>query len=101
MNPLEIIQAGESLEFKFDRGGDSIDGWICTINVKQYPQDASVITRVIQPDTDSNSWSGFLTSTETSGLAGGLWFIIGVLTKSSTDEEEQIPERFFVSTPWA
>lgn len=98
MNPLLRIQQGESLPFKFDRGTDSIDGWTCTIEVKQYTPDVATISRVI-PAT-GGEWIGFLTQSETVGLATGLWYLTATLVKLTTDELEQIPVRFSVSAKW-
>ena len=101
MAKITVIRQGESLDFVFDRSGEDITNWICTINVKEFPDDDSSITRVIPEDEDANSWDGFLTQTETSTLAVGLWWIIGILTNSVTDEEEQVPVRFNVTKAWA
>jgi len=99
MSKIETVRQGESLQFVFDRDGESIDGWICTIEVKKFPGDASSITRVITPE--GNEWPGFLTQTETSALAIGTYRLIGVLTNSSTDEEEQEIIRFNLTDTWA
>lgn len=97
-----IIRQGEDLEFCFSRDGDSLEGWVCTIFVKQYPNDAPAITRVIPVSTqDPLTWQGFLTSTETAALAVGSWLLIGKLTNSGTDEEDQVLIRFAVSEAWA
>lgn len=97
LNALIIIQSGESLPFKFDRGGESIENWTCKILVKQKFQDPSEITRII-PSDDDRAFSGFLTSTETTNLPNeGLWYLIGVLVNISTDEKEEIRVRFTVS----
>lgn len=101
MAKIRVIQQGESLDFKFDRGGESITNWICTINVKQFPDDDSSITRVIPEDEDANSWDGYLTHTETSTLDIHLWELIGVLTNSVTDEQEVPVVRFNVTKAWA
>jgi len=102
MNVLAIIQKSESLPFSFDRGSESTAGYICTINVKQFPGDAATISRVVA--LTDGTWSGFLTSTETTTIGAvslGLWFLTAVLVKSSTDEQEEIPERFSLSKSWA
>ncbi len=104
MSKIKSIRRGESLPFVFDRAGEDITGFVCTITVKQFPADASSITRVIEPtvDTDGNSvWSGFLTSTETSGLEVGNWNINALLVNDTDDQEEAIPVRFKVTVPWA
>lgn len=99
-NEITIIRKGESLPFVFDRSGKSIEGWICTINVKRFPDDASQITRAIVPN--GTTWPGFLTSSETEGLNSiGLYRLIGLLTNSSTGEEEQVPVRFNLANAWA
>jgi len=99
-NKLVVIQRGESLPFKFDRGGASIEQWTCVIKVKQKPDDLPDIARTI-PSDDDRAFSGFLTRTETLNLIEGLWYLTGVLTNVSTDEQEEIPVRFQVSKTWS
>jgi len=102
MSNIQPIQKGESVPFIFDRGGQSIDGFVCTINVKRLASDTSSITRVIPPD--GNTWPGFLTSAETDTLTTGgkPYRLIGILTNASTDEEEQITKiRFNITGSWA
>lgn len=100
-NEITIISQGESVPFLFDRGGQSIEDWICTIEVKKLPSDVASITRVITPV--DGAWPGFLTSTETSALALGLFRLNGILTNPTTDEEEQVTQttRFKVGDNWA
>lgn len=94
------IQKGSSIPFVFDRDGLSIDGWICTISVKQFPGDVAIINRTITPT--GCAWSGFLTSTETDTLdEGKQYFIIGVLTHAANDEEEKPPVKFYLGKKWA
>jgi len=99
-NKLVVIQKGESLPFKFDRGGASIVGWVCVIFVKQKPDDVATIERTITADED-RAFSGFLTKTETELLVEGLWYLTGVLTDAGTDEQEEIPVRFRVTKSWS
>ena len=87
------------MEFVFDRGDESIVDWVCTINVKKFKNDSSAITRVIA--ASDGTWPGFLTSTETDALSLGMYRLIGVLTNSSTDEEEQVAIRFNLVKKWA
>jgi len=101
MSFIQPIQKGESVPFVFDRGGESIDGWICTINVKRLNTDSSSITRVIA--ADGTTWPGFLTSTETDTLTvgGKPYRLVGILTNASTDEEEQVTKiRFNLTGAW-
>jgi len=103
-NKLQVIQQGESLPFSFDRGGESLDDYICTIFVKEFPNGSVLITRVIplgENELGEAAWVGFLTSTETAALAVSLFYLTGKLTNSLTDEEEQVPIRFKVSKVWA
>lgn len=99
MAKTQVVREGESLPFVFDRGDESIEGWVCTIEVKKFPGDTSSLTRVIP--AVGNSWPGFLTSAETSGLAIGTYRLIGVLTNTTTGEEEQVPLRFNITDSWA
>ena len=98
MNKIIRIHKGESLPFKFDRGGEDIDGWTCTITAKQYPGDTASINRVIP--AVGKEWPGFLTSDETGALAPGLWFLTGSLVNLANNEMEQIPVRFGVAPAW-
>ena len=99
MSKITVVRKGESLPFTFDRGGESITGWICTMQVREFPGDTASISRVITAVGDT--WPGFLTQTETSALGVGLWRLIGVLAKATTDEEEQVPLRFNITDSWA
>lgn len=98
MSAITFIRQGEDLEFVFDLDGEDITGWIATIEVKRFPSDAPLIQRVIPPD--GRTWPGFLTSTETSALdvsSESPYYLIGILTNSSINQERQIPRRFNVS----
>jgi len=100
-NALLTKQQGESVNFKFDRDGDSITGYICTITLKQFAEDTTELTRIIAPDTTTESFSDFLTSTETASLALGTWWLTGTLVNATTDEQEQIPIRINFTKKWA
>lgn len=103
MSKLITPQQGESIPFCFDRGGNSIDGWTCTIFVKQFPDDVADITRVIPAGvnaTGAPAWPGFLTQTESAALGLGLWYISAKLENTSNDEEEAIPVRFNITPSW-
>lgn len=102
MSAITIIRQGEDLEFVFDLDGEDITGWIALIEVKLFPDDAAIISRVI-PAT-GNAWEGFLTSTETAALAvsgASPYYLTGKLTNASTEQERQIPRRFHVTKAWA
>jgi len=98
MNGITVIRQGGDLSFVFDRDGEEITGFICTVEVKKFPADIAIISRVIP--AVGNTWPGFLTSTETAALDVGTYFLIAQLKNSTTDEERQIPERFQVSKAW-
>lgn len=101
-NGFTIIRQGESLPFIFDRSGESIEGWICTIEIKTFTSDTSLITpRIISPN--GREWPGFLTSDETAALPVNGYRLIGVLTNATNNEEEQIMEttRFNITDSWA
>lgn len=102
MTKIVSIRQGNSLPFEFNRDGLSIEDWVCTINVKRFPNDTSLITRVIQP-ANGLAWIGFLTSTETEALPvspSTPYYLIGILTNSTTDQEEVPVIRFNVVAPW-
>jgi len=98
MSGITIIRQGGDLKFIFDRDGADVTGFVCLIEVKQFPQDSAIISRVIP--AVGNTWPGFLTSTETAPLTPALYWLIAKITNSSTDEERQVPERFQVSPQW-
>ena len=105
MNKLTIIKQGESLPFLFDRGDNGIDGWTCTIYVKEKPSDADegiFTARVVTPEGES--WPGYLTTAETSVLTvlpkGAAYYLIGKLQNTTTLEEEIVTQRFRVTTAW-
>jgi len=97
---ISIVRKGGSLPFTFTPGTDqSTDDFICTIVVKQFASDSSLISRIIV--ATNNVWSGFLTSTETDTLTAGITYrLMGILTDSGTDEEDQIETRFSVTADW-
>ena len=103
-SPIPVVRKGMSLPFVFDRAGKAISGWICTITVKEFKNDAAIFSRIIPEDAtlDPPGWSGFLTSTETDTLTTDtLYRLIGVLTNTTTGEEEQIVRRFNLTQAWA
>lgn len=100
MSNLTIIESGESLDFSFDRDGQSINDWACVISVKTHPDVAALLSRAVTPT--GNVWSGFLTQTETAALDPGLYYLVADLTNTTTDEKEVIREksRFRVTKAW-
>lgn len=103
MARFELIQQSESMPFVFFRGPDPhvpllIDGWVCTIFIKQYQSDSSPINRVILPV--GLFWKGYLTSDETSSLAHGRWRLLGEFENASTNEKEHKEIRFNVNANW-
>lgn len=102
MNKLTIIRQGESLPFQFDRGDNSVDNWTCTITVKEKPDDAALVSRVVT--AQNNEWVGFLTQSETSALPvldkGAPYYLIASLVNVTTDEEEVVTVRFRVTKAW-
>jgi hypothetical protein len=105
MAKIQVIRAGESLPFTFSLDVDDPDQYICTITARQYPDDAATIDRVvassIDPKTGKTIWTGFLTSTETSTLAVGLWILNANLDDATDVERSCIPVRFHVAPNWS
>lgn len=100
MGAIVPIRKSGSVPFVFDRGDESIEGWVCTIKVKQFDDDTALISRVITPA--DGVWSGFLTSTETAALTAGITYrLFGILTNATTDEAEQVETRFSLTASWA
>lgn len=88
--PTQIAQGG-SLPVTFDRDGESIDGWTCTIYVKQHIKDDATIVRQLEVDPDNPlRWSGLLTSADTSLLSVGQWQVFANLNNASTGEARQV-----------
>lgn len=92
---MNTVRKGGSLPFVFDRDGESIDGWVCTIKVKKFPGDVASISRVIE--SVDLTWPGVLTSSETALLASGETMLIGVITNASEDREQTPVIRFYVT----
>jgi len=114
MSKIRVLRKGESLNFAFDRGGESTDDYVCTLNVLQFPGDTPAISRVIALSTNTTTgeseWAGFITSTESDALVNStspnanLWWAIGNLVNATTGEEEQIAQgsvRFSLTQAWA
>lgn len=97
-----IVERGESIPFHFDRAGESLDDWVCRLIIKEFADDDALISRVIVRERPpilsrvppQEAWNGTVTSTETNSLPLGLYRLIGLLTNSVTDEQEQIILRF-------
>lgn len=100
MTGFRIVRQGESVPFIFDRSGLSIDGWICTIKVKQFSSDTSLITREVEADPVQEQWEGFITASESLALDQKDYRLIGLLTNAETGEEEQPLIRFNVTSDW-
>ncbi len=101
-----LLLKGESMPFVFDRSGESIDGWICNIQIKKFPTDGSndynFVPRLVEPDTSEENWPGILTSADIVALtANGPFRLVGLLTSALTGEQEQVPLRFHVAQSWA
>lgn len=93
---MNTVRKGGSLPFVFNRDGESIDGWTCTIKVKKFPGDAASVSRVIE--SVDNEWPGYLTSTETDALTpNGEWMLFGEITNASEDREQTPIIRFSLS----
>lgn len=102
MTKITVANKGESVDFVFDRGGESISGFVCTIFVKEFSSDSAIITRVVEPDSDSESWSGFLTSSETDLLTPGTTYrFMAVLASATTGEQDEIQTRLSITATWA
>ena len=100
MDKLEIYQPGESIPFKLtlDDEKASIEGWACTISLKQLPADAAILSRVVVPT--NQVWKGFITSTETASLVPGLYFLHAEKVKADTDEKQIDEYRFRITEGW-
>ena len=98
---ITVIQQGEQLPFIFDRDGESIDGWVCTIEVHEFPGDSVGFTaRIIPPGPSGIAWPGFLTNAETVLLTTRLYRLVGVLVNASTGQQEYPDVRFNVTEAW-
>ena len=97
------IKIGGDIEFLFDRGGLSVEGFTCQVQMKQYPDDAPIISFFADADPLNRSWSGRITSPETENLTPGLWHVTAELVNSTTGQQRQItgaPTRVEVQKSW-
>ncbi len=111
MAKIRSVKKGESLDFSFDRGGEPLTGFICTLTVLQFKGATPIISRVIPISLDvktgMNVWSGFITSTEMDTLNNSpnsnTWWAVGIIADAATLEEEQISPgsvRFKLGAGW-
>ena len=91
-NEIGGFHVGDSVDFEFNLNGASVSGWVCTINVKSFPADTTLLSRNITPDGDT--WPGFLTATETTALGVGQFRLVGKLVKAATDEQKTAAQRY-------
>jgi hypothetical protein len=85
----KIVQSGANLNFCFKlKCNKEPSGYICTIYVKQFPGSTASIERVIPLDSETNTWKGFLTSTETASLDLGHQWLTGSMVNSSEDKAQ-------------
>ncbi len=100
MSQIPYITRAGDLPFQFDLGGLPLDGFTCTISVKQRPTGTDQITpREIEPTL--NVWSGFLTTTEIASLAVGRYELIALIVNTTTLEGQEKIKRFQVSARWS
>ncbi len=95
MKAIKVVREGGSLPFSFDLGGLSLSGWTCTIEVRKFPGDTALISRAVA--ADGLTWPSIITSTETDALGTGHFYLVARLANATTDEEQQIEDRFRVT----
>ena len=100
-NEVNMHDVGDSIPFVFDRAGQSLDGWVCTIFVKTFPGDVTLVDRIIT--AAGTVWEGFLTSTETLAMGVGDFRLIAKMVKAATDKRETASQvnRFRLSEAYA
>lgn len=97
------IKAGGDIEFVFSRGGLSISGFTCQVQLKQYPDDAPALSFFADPDPNNITWSGIITTAQTENLAPGLWLLTAQLRNVTTGQGREItgaPTRVEVQKTW-
>lgn len=103
MAKIASLREDGSMPFIFDRSGMSLSGWILNVFVKQFPDgDVLIGPRVVA--ATGFVWEDYLTSTETAVLppnSGTPYYLIGLMTNSSTDEKEEDILRFHVGKRWS
>lgn len=109
MSRIRAIAQGQSLKFSFtlpkDENGEAVrtTGFICLMEVKQFPEQEAFISRIIPESADAFSWEGELTSTETAALGSSSkspYYTLAKITNVSTDEQFEISDalhRFHVT----
>jgi hypothetical protein len=100
------IKRGESLPIDYNRAGESIIGWVCTMIIKKFPPDGNndygFAPREILPDVAAGEFPALLTSSDTKALTeNGAYEVIGLLTNADTDENEQPTVRINMGQAWA
>jgi len=97
--PLICKQGESSPTITFDRNGESLAGWTCLMEVKRFKSDSSaLVSRLVT--AVGNEWPTFLTQTETAAFDVGHHVILGKLSKTATDEEEQKKLTIHISEAW-
>ncbi len=102
MSKIVSIKPGGSLPFVFSRMGERLDGWVCTVQVQQFPDGDILIGPRVIPAV-GRLWPGWLTSLETEDLAITTklpYYLIGIITNTGTDEKQTVDsgcQRFCVS----
>lgn len=100
MSQIPYTTKAGDLPFQFDLDGLPLDGFVCTISVKQRPTGTDKITpRVITPTDEL--WSGYLTTTEVGNLAVGRYELIANIQNASTLEGQEKIKRFQVVAQWS
>lgn len=99
MSAIPNVKQGESFDFFFDLNGESLTGWTCQVEVKRFKTDSSaLVSRAVT--ATGTKFETFLTQTETAAFVVGHHVIIGRLSKTSTDEEDQQEITIHVTGAW-
>lgn len=100
--PDQVAQ-GENYDFSqtlgidVEVGGGDVSGFTYRVDVKQFPDDTSAISKALI-DVTGATVKGTLTPAETALLAVGLWYII--ITSVDPDEEIETTRRIQITQAW-
>lgn len=99
MEKMQSVRQGGTVSVAFDRGGESLSGWTCQLIIKKFPGSTPDVDRAIT--AVGGEWPTFITQTESALLDVAVYYMIGKMANTTTDEEQQVELRLMVQPAWA